>query len=164
MKLAGMDLTASEIIERGGIAPTIDGGFASKVHKNEEKRMSERNTELDVLVTVNDCGAIGVFDGRHTKASERLFSLYPDFSVGYEGKVSVFVDALVDSGHLLPVNDTKGIRQQAYARGLTPKGLRRIYELEHPVRAWIKANWFPFVVACVTTCVGVASTISSFIG
>ena len=37
-----------------------------------------RNTELDILVTVNDCGAIGVFDGRHTKASERLFSLYPE--------------------------------------------------------------------------------------
>ena len=126
--------------------------------------MGKRNTELDVLVTVNDCGAIGVFDGRHTKASERLFSLYPDFSVAYEGRVSVFVDALVGSGHLLPVNDMKGNRQPAYARGLTPKGVRRLYELEHPVRAWMKANWFPFVVACVTTCVGVASTISSFIG
>ena len=123
--------------------------------------MSERNTELDVLVTVKDYGAI---NGRDTKAVERLFSLYPDESVfEYEGIASVVVDALVDSGHLLPVKDTKGIRQQACARGLTPKGVRRLYELEHPVRAWIKANWFPFVVACVTTCVGVASTISSFI-
>ena len=56
--------------------------------------MGKRNTELDVLVTVKDYGAIGVFDGRHTKASERLFSLYHDFSVAYGGKVSVFVDAL----------------------------------------------------------------------
>ena len=126
--------------------------------------MGKRNTELDVLVTVKDYGAIGVFDGRHTKASERLFSLYHDFSVAYGGKVSVFVDALVGSGHLLPVNDTQGNPRQAYARGLTPKGVRRLYELEHPIRAWMKANWFPFVVACVTTCVGVASTISSFIG
>ena len=141
-----------------------DGGFASKVHKNEEKRMSERNTELDVLVTVKDYGEIGFFDGRHTKASERLFNLYHDFSIGYGGKVSVFVDALVGSGHLLPVNDMKGNRQQAHARGLTPKGVRRLYELEHPVRAWMKANWFPFVVACVTICVGVASIIASFIG
>ena len=123
--------------------------------------MGKRNTELDVLVTVKDYGAIGVFDGRHTKASERLFSLYPVFSIAYEGKVSVIVDALVGSGHLLPV---KGNRHQAYARGLTPKGVCRLYELEHPVRAWMKANWFPFVVACVTTCVGVASAISSFIG
>ena len=44
-------------------------------------------------------------------------------AVAYEGKVSVFVDALVGSGHLLPVNDMKGNRQQAYARGLTPKGV-----------------------------------------
>ena len=124
--------------------------------------MGKRNTELDVLVTVGDYGAI---NGRDTKAVERLFSLYPDESVfEYEGIVSVFVDALVDSGHLLPVNNTKGIRQPAVARGLTLKGVRRLYELEHPVRAWMKANWFPFVVACVTTCVGVASTISSFIG
>ena len=126
--------------------------------------MGKRNTELDVLVTVNDCGEIGVFDGSHTKASKRLFSLYPEFSIAYEGKVSVVVDALVGSGHLLPGNDMKGNRQQAYARGLTPKGVRRLYELEHPVRAWMKANWFPFVVACVTTCVGVAGIISSFIG
>ena len=115
--------------------------------------MGKRNTELDVLVTVKDYGAL---IGRDTKGVERLFSLYPD--------ESVFVDALVDSGHLLPVNNTQGIRRQASARGLTPKGVRRLYEVEHPVRAWIKANWFPFVVACVTTCVGVASTISSFIG
>ena len=116
-----------------------------------------RNTELDVLVTVKDYGALGFFNGRHTKASERLLSLYPLESVEYDGIVSIFVDALVDSGHLLPVNDMKGIRQQACARGLTPKGVRRLYEVEHPVRAWMKANWFPFVVACVTTCVGVAS-------
>ena len=121
----------------------------------------KRNTELDILVTVKDYGAI---NGRDTKAVERLFSLYPDESVfEYAGIVSVFVDALVASGHLLPVNNMQGIPQQAMARGLTPKGVRRLYEVEHPVRAWIKANWFPFVVACVTTCVGVANTISSFI-
>ena len=121
-----------------------------------------RNTELDILVTVKDYGAIGYSNGSHTKASERLLSLYPDESVGYDGIVSIFVDALVDSGHLLPVNNAEGRPRQAYARGLTPKGVRRLYEVKHPVRAWMKANWFPFVVACVTTCVGVVNTISSW--
>ena len=125
--------------------------------------MGKRNTELDILVTVKDYGAIGYVSGRHAKASERLLSLYSDESLEYDGILSVFIDALVDSGHLLPVNDVQGNRLQAYARGLTPKGVRRLYEVEHPVRAWMKANWFPLVVACVTTCVGVASTISSFI-
>ena len=125
--------------------------------------MGKRNTELDVLVTVRDYGALGYLNGSHTKASERLLSLYPDESVEYDGIVSVFVDALVDSGHLLPVINMNGSRIQASARGLTPKGVRRLYEVKYPVRAWIKANWFPFVVACVTTCVGVASTISSYI-
>ena len=37
--------------------------------------MGKRNTELDVLVTVRDYGAL---NGRRTKAVERLFSLYPD--------------------------------------------------------------------------------------
>ena len=122
-----------------------------------------RNTELDVLVTVRDYGAL---NSTRAKALERLLSLYPDDESvrKYDGILNIFIDALVDSGHLQPVISTKGIRLQALARGLTPKGLRRIYELEHPVRAWIKANWFPFVIACVTTCVGVVSTISSFIG
>ena len=83
--------------------------------------MGKRNTELDVLVTVRDYGELGYFDGSHTKASVRLFNLYPEFSIAYGGKVGVFVDALVGSGHLLPVNDMKGNRQQAHARGLTPK-------------------------------------------
>ena len=124
--------------------------------------MSRRNTELDILLAVREYGAIGYFNGSHSKASKRLFSLYPEESLGYDGIVSVFVDSLVDSGHLLPVKNTKGTRQQAYARGLTPKGLRRLHELEHPVRAWMKANWFPFVVACVSSCVGVASVVLSF--
>ena len=130
---------------------------------DSETRLRRGNTELDILVTVKDYGALGYINGSHTKASERLLSLYSDESVGYDGIVSVFVDALVDSGHLLPVNNAEGRRTRAYARGLTPKGLRRLYEVKHPVRAWMKANWFPFVVACVTTCVGVASTISSYI-
>jgi hypothetical protein len=124
--------------------------------------LGKHNTELDILVTVRHYGSIGYFGNSHSKASEQLFSLYPKESIGYDGIVSVYVDALVDSGHLLPVNDTQGIRQQAYARALTPKGERRLYKLEHPVRAWVKANWFPFLVACVTTGVGIASVVKSF--
>ena len=125
--------------------------------------MGKRNTELDILFTARDYGKIGYFGNSHSEASERLFSLYSEESIEYDGIVSAYVDALVDSGHLLPVNSTQGIRQQAYARALTPKGERRLYELEHPVRAWMKANWFPFLVACVTTVVGLASVIKSFI-
>ena len=86
-----------------------DGGFASKVHKNEEKRMSERNTELDVLVTVRDYGAL---NSTRAKALERLLSLYPDDESvrKYDGILNIFIDALVDSGHLQPVISTKGMR------------------------------------------------------
>lgn len=124
--------------------------------------MGKRNTELDILAAVSDCGAIGYFNGSHSKASERLIGLYPEDSLRFDGRLTVFVDSLVASRHLLPVNDTSGIRQQACAHGLTPKGERRLYELEHPVRAWLKVNWFPFIVACVTTCIGVASVVAAF--
>ena len=53
--------------------------------------MGKRNTELDVLVTVKDYGELGYFNGSHTKASKRLFSLYPEFSIAYGGKVSVLL-------------------------------------------------------------------------
>ena len=125
--------------------------------------MGKRNTELDILAAVKNHGAMGYFNGGHSDASKRLIGWYPEDSLRFDGRLSVFVDSLVNSGHLLPVNDTNGVRQPAYARGLTPKGEQRLYQMEHPVRAWLKVNWFPFVVACVTTCVGVASVVASFV-
>ena len=125
--------------------------------------MSQRNTELDVLSAVRDYGAIGFFSGSHTEATKQLLELYAENDIKFDGVVSAYIDALVDSQHLLPVIDTKGVRQHLYARALTPKGARRLHELEHPVQAWMEANWFPFSIACVTTCVGAAGVVSSFL-
>ena len=37
------------------------------------------------------------------------------------------------------------------APGLTPKGMQRLYELEHPIICWSQKNWFPLLVALATT-------------
>ena len=108
--------------------------------------MGDRNTELDILAAARDYGAIGIFNGSRSKSLRWLLSLYSDDDIKFDGIVAVFIDALVDSGHLLPVVDTQGNRQRLYARGLTPEGVRRLYKLEHPQRTWMKANWFPLLV------------------
>ena len=121
--------------------------------------MGKHNTELDILAAVRDHGEIGFSNGSQSEASKRLISLYPEDVSRSDGRVSVLVESLVNSEHLLPVNDAKGIRLRLYARGLTPKGEQRLYELEHPVRAWFKQNWFPAIVAgiaIVTSVAGIA--------
>ena len=122
--------------------------------------MKRRNVELDVLRAARDYGRIGVFGDGHSKASQWLNSLYP---AGSENeRLTIAVISLVDSWYLSPVKDLDGNVQQPYARGITPKGDRRLYELEYPVRAWVKGNWFPFLVACITICVGMAGVVAAF--
>lgn len=36
------------------------------------------------------------------------------------------------------------------SEGITPDGLARLYELEHPVRHWLQQYWFPATIAAAT--------------
>ena len=124
--------------------------------------MARRNPERDILVAARDHGQIGVSDGAHSKASEQLISLYPEDSRRHDSELGVCLDFLVESRHLWPIYGPDGRPQQAAARGLTPKGAQRLYELEHPVRAWSKVNWFPLAVAAATNIIAITSVVVRF--
>ena len=121
--------------------------------------------ERDILRAVRDLGDIYVNRGRnpttYTDAASRLMSLYPEEGAQPAGRLWVFVDSLVASGELLHFQQAPNLtRNEGAARGLAPKGERRLYELEHPLGAWIKENWFPVVIATITAVIGVANVVA----
>lgn len=64
------------------------------------------------------------------------------------------VDYLVEKRYLWPYIDDEGKVVMAAARGITPKGLTRLEELEHPIRFFSRRNWFPITVAITGIVVG----------
>ena len=74
--------------------------------------------------------------------------------------LTAVINYLLEERFLYPYFDSSGKElRDRYARGLTPKGLRRLRELRHPVLTWVGANWFGVVVAGITASIGVASII-----
>ncbi len=123
-----------------------------------------RNMELDILRIVRDHGPIDLIPGStDTEGTKQLLKLYPDENSGGRAILMDFVNELISTGHLLAGHHPKGFELPFYTRGLTPKGVRRLYELAHPVRAWVCANWFPVAVAAITTAVGIASIVSDWV-
>lgn len=116
--------------------------------------MRKPTIERDILRAARAYGHLG---GSNDEGTKWLTGLHSETRENQ--RLTVTLIALVESGHLLATRDPEGNVLQPYARGITPKGEERLYELEHPVRAWLQRNWFPFVVACVTTVVGVAGVV-----
>ena len=123
--------------------------------------MRKPTIERDILRAARKYGHLGDSSGPRSKGTKWLTSLHPESRENQ--RLTVTLIALVESGHLVAARNEKGDVLQPFARGITPKGEQRLYELEYPVRAWLQRNWFPFVVACVTTGVGAAGVIASFV-
>ena len=81
------------------------------------------------------------------------------------GPINAFVAHLFDDGLLVSASprDADGNVPTSSISGLTPKGVRRLEEIKYPRRTWLKANWFPMVVAIVATTVGIASIVSDWV-
>ena len=80
------------------------------------------------------------------------------------GQVTVVLEWLVEERYLFPFIDSRtGRVLPAEARGITPKGYRRLRELQHPIRTWIRANWFGVLVLGVTASISVASMVVNLI-
>ena len=123
-----------------------------------------RNMELDILRTVRDHGPIGFIpDSTDTEGTKQLLKLYPDENLGDREILRDFVGELIGTGHLLAGHHPKGPELPFYTRGLTPKGVRRLYELSHPVRAWFERNWFAAIVAAVAVVSAAASVASTVV-
>ena len=55
------------------------------------------------------------------------------------------------------------LQQTNDPRGLTLDGYAYLEQLRHPLREWIKQNWFPVAVAAITAVLGAGSLAIGFI-
>lgn len=123
-----------------------------------------RNMELDILRTVRDHGPVGFIPGStDTEGTKQLLELYPDENSGDRTILMDFVNELIGTGHLLAGHHPRGPELPFYTRGLTPKGVRRLHELAHPVRAWFERNWLAAIVAAVAVVSAAASVASTVV-
>ncbi len=91
--------------------------------------------ERDIFRAVSDLGDIHVnrrsTPTKYTAAASQLVELYPKDGDLPTARLWVFVDSMVVSGDLLHFRRAPGeMAAEGAARGLTPKGERRLYELE----------------------------------
>ena len=122
-----------------------------------------RRMEKDVLRAVADYGLI--LPG--TPAERAISAEYPnegrDLGEVIDNKVTIVIDGMVADGLLFPVTSAGGPVTGGRARGLTPKGWERLYQLDHPVRLWMKQQWFPLTVAVVTSLVSAGYAIADIV-
>ena len=114
---------------------------------------SVEQIERDILEAAEN-GTVSFFDPND--AWDRLTLLYA-YELHLQARVIGIIDYLVLERYLSPIVDREGKTLSARARGITPRGHRRLQKLRHPIRTWIWKNWFPLAVAVVTALVGISS-------
>ena len=135
------------------------------VSTNELEFMAKfdlRRMERDILQVVRDIGDLRPRYQSISPAMEFLIEKYIDQNDSWHSnqQLTVLIDYLVEKRFLFPVYTTKGEVSSGFARGITPKGLTRLRELQTPRWwHWVKGNWFPVIVAVITAGVGIASII-----
>ena len=129
-----------------------------KVCRRNKKTV--RDMELDILSTVEEYGTIAEFiDEGPTSASKALVAKYESFAL--KNELTAVFNYLLEERYLYPyINQQTGKESMdSAARGLTPKGVTRLEQLRHPVRVWLKKNWFAVVIAFTTLAATIASIV-----
>ena len=112
-----------------------------------------KQMELDILETVHTRGNIGFIHKPDTPASKFHHEKYP--SLEARRQLVAVTEFLIEERYLLHFSapnkdgDTAGP-----IRGLTPKGYKRLKELQHKWKTWFCKNWFPVAVAFTTAVIG----------
>lgn len=118
--------------------------------------------ELDILEVVYEKGRLGYFNGAQSEATQALCAMYP--SESEQEYMMVGLQYLLEARYLWPFFEASSKREQRdSARGITPKGIRRMRKLQHPVRTWMRENWFPLAVAAITAGIAVANIVVDII-
>ena len=117
-----------------------------------------KKMELDILEAVHKRGNIGFIHKPDTPAAKFLQKKYPSFEATRQ--LHAVIEFLIEERYLLHFHaPNKEGGASGAVRGLTPKGFKRLRELQAPRWAWFKENWFPVVVASITASIGVGSII-----
>ena len=123
-----------------------------KVGKIRDVNMSI--VERDVLKAVQLYGRLGPTDQEQDTALGWLAKRYDMSDHATSQLLTCVSDYLVEQRYLWPYFSSEGGQiVQARVRGITPKGIERLRELDHPVRTWVGRNWFPVVVAAIASTV-----------
>ena len=92
-----------------------------------------KEMERDILEATYTLGEIGVIDRPNTPASELLLNKYPWY--GARQQMNVLIRHLLEERYLFPAYSyTQHKLSSKIVNGITPKGLKRLRELEHPWR------------------------------
>ena len=117
-----------------------------------------KQMERDILETVRARGEISGYYCSISPTSQFLLDKYPPGEG--ENERLVLIDYLVEERFLFPIVDPSSHEAiSGFTRGITPKGLTRLRELQAPRWHWFKGNWFPVIVAAITAGIGVGSII-----
>ena len=117
-----------------------------------------RQMERDILEAVHTRGKLGLLAGTDWPATQFLIDKYR--SDEEQQQVVVLMKYLLEKRYVFPFFDGKtGEELTDYVRGLTPKGAKRLRELQAPRWTWFKTNWFPAIVAGITGSIGVGSIV-----
>ena len=99
--------------------------------------------------------------GELRAGSQAYEALHAEYPAGSERETAmVFVEYLTSERYLLPFISNKRGEIRHDARGITPKGVDRLFKLEHPYRHWIANNWFPFILGMAVAGIGIADLIA----
>ena len=117
-----------------------------------------KQMEQDLLETARDKAPIGLVGEAGRSARQFLADKYP--SKEESQQLTVVMQYLLEERYIYPFFDgvTK-LESRDYVRGITPKGMRRLEELQAPRRAWFRDNWFPATIAGITAGVSITSLI-----
>ena len=113
--------------------------------------------ERDILKAVHTLGPI---IGESPARKELIDKYTADKDMAQQ--ITAVLEYLVGERYLMPFPPPAS-GPNFSIRGITPKGIRRLEELEHPVRTWVCANWFPVAVASANVVIGGVSIASIWI-
>ena len=126
----------------------------------------KKKLQIHVLENVRDNGgwvwAIGPAIANNEEADKRVEKAGYSISEYYNCTVSLIEDGKIVDSLPMPMLTSEGStgplpRRSSNPECLTIEGYKYINRLKHPVRHWLKQNWFPATIAIATILASLAS-------
>ncbi len=119
-----------------------------KIRNKNKMKVSDMERDLLRVVYIHGQLRLDVVDD--DPAQEWLGARYDIINRDISRRLSHMLNYLAEQRYLWPSFDANRKLEISIAADITPKGLERLYELEHPVQNWLRRNWFPATVATAT--------------
>ena len=131
-----------------------------KVKNGNQGELDASRIERDILEVANQYGMMGPESGK--PAHDALTQKY-GHDRDMAQRITAVMQYLIEERYLFPLFNSEGQESHLYARGITPKGSERLKEIRHPIRTWMRKNWFPLAIAALTATISMVSMVISLI-